>query len=87
LLLVPNSRLRPLGFIRVGQLIEKRFSVTLPPQAECPSCDAFSFDAHGRPIPISLPPQNEWSHRDASTALAPFVQLVSELSTPAKEAV
>jgi hypothetical protein len=87
LLLVPNSRLRPLGFIRVRQLIEERFGVTLPLQSECSSCDAFSFDLHGQPIPVSLPPQNEWSHQDASAALARFVKLISELSSPAKETV
>jgi hypothetical protein len=87
LLLVPNSRLRPLGFIRVSQLIEERFGVSLPPQSECLSCDAFSFDLHGHAVPISLPPENEWSHRDASAALAPFIKLVSELGSSVKETV
>jgi hypothetical protein len=78
LLLVPNPRLRPFGYNRVRQLIAEKFGVELPEQAECPACDAFSFDGQGRPAPVSLP-------QDSSADLAPFAKLVSELGRPAQE--
>jgi hypothetical protein len=67
LLLVPDPVLRPLGFARVRELIAQALSVSLPLPGEGVACDAFMFDALGRPLPIVF---------KSSKALKPFVQQV-----------
>lgn len=52
LLVIPNPRLRPLGYRRVRSLVAEVLPVILP---EDPGpCDAFMFDDETQPIPLRL---------------------------------
>jgi hypothetical protein len=50
LIVVPNPRLRPLGYARIQALTQKTLPVPLP--ADCQDADAFMFDEEGRPQPL-----------------------------------
>jgi hypothetical protein len=57
LLIVPGPHLRPLRFIRVCELVQERFGITLPTVEDCPPCDAFYFEHGKTPIPLRLDKQ------------------------------
>jgi hypothetical protein len=77
LLLVPNPKLRPLGFERVRVIVSELLHLVLPTSDVCPPCDAFMFDEQSKPIPILL---GGW----LAPALERFEQQVRELGAPPK---
>ena len=75
LVLVPNPKLRPLGFERVRAIVTQLLHLTLPASDVCPACDAFMFDEQRKAIPIVF---GKWS----SPALDRFVAQVERLGSP-----
>jgi hypothetical protein len=75
LLIVPGPHLRPLRFIRVRELVQDRFGITLPTVEECPPCDAFYFEDGKRPVPLRL-------DKEASNSAQPFLDHLRVLADP-----
>jgi hypothetical protein len=73
LMIVPDPAVRPLGYRRIRQLTQPVLPHPLP--AACPPCDAFMFDAEGRPLPLLIRP-------NPAGGLAPFVEQVRRLGHP-----
>jgi hypothetical protein len=70
LMIVPDPTLRPLGYGRIRSLTGRTLPVPLP---ETPNkCDAFMFDASGKPLPILL-------SANPALALHAFVEQVRRL--------
>ncbi len=72
LMLVPNSGLRPLGFVRIRWLTGQVLPVPLP---EDVACDAFMFDEHWVPRGLQF-------GKKPQLALRAFVEQVRQLTFP-----
>jgi hypothetical protein len=73
LMVVPNPKLRPLGYARIQALTTQTLRVPLP--TDCKAADAFIFDEAGRPQPLIF-------GEKLSSTLHPFIEQVERLSEP-----